>query len=29
LEALRYYLLAQADFDVRAAAGCHIGLNSS
>ncbi len=29
LEALRYYLLAQADFDVRAAARCHISLNSS
>jgi len=29
LEALRYYLLAQTDFDVRAAARCHIGLNSS
>ena len=29
LEALRYYLLAEADFDVRIAARCHIGLNSS
>ena len=29
LEALRYYLLAEADFDVRTAARCHIGLNSS
>jgi hypothetical protein len=29
LEVLRYYLLAEADFDVRAAARRHIGLNSS
>lgn len=29
LEALRYYLLPQSDFDVRAAARCHISLNSS
>ena len=29
LEGLRYYLLSEADFDVRAAARCHIGLNSS
>ena len=29
LEALRYYLLVEADFDVGAAARCHIGLNSS
>jgi len=29
LEALRYYLLAEADFDVQAATRCHIGLNSS
>jgi hypothetical protein len=29
LEALRYYLLAPSDFDVTAAARCHIGLNSS
>jgi len=29
LEALRYYLLAEADFDLRAAARCHVGLNSS
>jgi len=29
LEALRYYLLAAADFDVAAAARCHIALNSS
>jgi len=29
LEALRYYLLLQADFDVRAASRCHISLNSS
>jgi hypothetical protein len=29
LEALRYYLLAEADFDVQAARHCHISLNSS
>lgn len=29
LEALRYYLLSQVDGDVRAAARCHIALNSS
>ena len=29
LEALRYYLLAEPDFDVGAAARCHISLNSS
>ncbi|MEK7675657.1 MAG: hypothetical protein AAB676_07475 [Verrucomicrobiota bacterium] len=29
LEALRYYLLAETDFDVQAAARCHIGLDSS
>lgn len=29
LEALRYFLLAAADFDVRTAARCHISLNSS
>ena len=29
LEVLRYYLLPEADFDMRAAARCHIGLNSS
>ncbi len=29
LEAFRYYLLLEADFDVVAAARCHIGLNSS
>ncbi len=29
LEASRYYLLAEADFDVQAAARCHSGWNSS
>lgn len=29
LEALRYYLLAEAEFDVSAATRCHIGLNTS
>jgi hypothetical protein len=29
LEAFRYYLLPEADFDVQAAARCHIALNSS
>jgi hypothetical protein len=29
LEAFRYYLLQEADFDVAAATGCHISLNSS
>lgn len=29
LEAFRYYLLPQTDFDIAAAARCHIGLNSS
>ena len=29
LEGLRYYLMAQADADMGAAAACHIGLNSS
>ena len=29
LEALRYYLFDEVDFDVAAAARCHIGLNSS
>jgi len=29
LEALRYYLLNETDFDVALAARCHIGLNSS
>ena len=29
LEALRYFLLPEVDFDVKAAARCHISLNSS
>ncbi len=29
LEALRYDLMAQDDWDVRPAPGCHIALNSS
>ena len=29
LEAFRYYILSQADFDIATAARCHIGLNSS
>lgn len=29
LEGLRYYLMAEADFDVQAASRCHISLNSS
>jgi hypothetical protein len=29
LEAFRYYLLAEVDFDSSAAVHCHIGLNSS
>ena len=29
LEALRYFLLPEVDFDVKAAVRCHISLNSS
>jgi len=29
LEALRYFLLREDDFDVKAAARCHVSLNSS
>jgi hypothetical protein len=29
LEAFRYFLLLEAEFDVKAAALCHISLNSS